>query len=151
MHKTLLFIACLLVAKLVSTQENKTIKEVLQQLKTFNERESPSDTTLPQFPLGRFREEDFIRKGTFYEKQFNQLSSINQSLLTPADKVNLELLKYSLADEIISFKYKAYLNPILSDEGFHTSLPRLANRTLTNEKEVRAYLNVLKAIPVYIE
>ena len=137
-------------ASCVSAQENKSIKEVLDELKFFNNKEFPADTSLPAFPLGRFREEDFTRRGLFYERMNDKLNAIGMAQLSPADKINLELLKYSIADELISFRYKAYLNPILSDEGFHTSLPRMANRMFANEKDVLMYLNALKAVPTFV-
>jgi len=151
MHKAFLFGLSVFIASSVFSQENKTMKEVLNEMKVFNSKEFPPDSLLPAFPLGRFREEDFIRRGMFHEQMNKKLNSIDVAQLSAADKVNLELLKYSIADELISFKYKAYLNPILSDEGFHTSLPRMANRVLTNEKDVLRYLNALKAISTYVD
>jgi uncharacterized protein (DUF885 family) len=151
MFKILLFTICTLISCCVFSQENKIIKEALQELKDFSTKENPPDTVLSNYPLGRFKEEDFIRRGSFYEKLYNKLDRLDASLLSAADKVNLELLKYSITDEVISYRYKGYLNPILSDEGFHTWLPRMANRVLTNEKEVRLYLASLKAIPAYVE
>ena len=121
LYKKLLFIFCLTTSITCIGQENKTIKEVLDELKAFNVKESPSDTAFSQYPLGRFKEEDFTRRGAFYTKLYNKLNGIDEAKLSSADKVNLELAKYSLSDEVISYKYKAYLNPILSDEGFHTS------------------------------
>ena len=151
MRKSLLFLTLSLMFTCVFAQENKIIKEVLDEIKVFNEKENPPDTALSAYPLGRSREEDFTRRGSFYEGMYNKLNSIDAATLSAADKVNLELLKYSLTDDINSYKYKGYLNPILSDEGFHTWLPRLANRSLANEKEVRLYLNSLKAIPGYVD
>src|SRR5688572_14682458 len=151
MLKTLLLIVCTIIALGAYTQENKIIKEVIAEIKSFNEKENPPDTAYAAHPLGTNKEDDFIRRGTFYQKMNDKLDRIDQTSLSAADKVNLELLKYSIADEVISFRYKAYLNPILSDEGFHTRLPRLANRTLSSEKDLRLYLHTLKAIPSYVE
>lgn len=149
MFKSLLFFFWVFSCNYTYAQENKTIKEVLKELKVFNEKEFPSDTIITNYPLGKFKEEDFIRRGSFYEGQYNKLNKIDAGVLSAADKINLRLLKYSLLEDIISYKHKGYLNPILSDEGFHTVLPRYTNTVLTNAKEVRQYLNLLKAIPAY--
>jgi uncharacterized protein (DUF885 family) len=151
MRKGLVFIVCYFIVTGAYSQENKTIKDVLAELTSFNQKENPPDTVFAAHPLGTNKEEDFIRRGKFYVKMANKLDKIDPISLSEADKVNLELVKYSIADEVISFSYKAYLNPILSDEGFHTRLPRLANRVLTNEKDVRLYFHTLKAIPAYVE
>ncbi|HEU4903817.1 MAG TPA: DUF885 domain-containing protein, partial [Flavisolibacter sp.] len=149
--KLLLFLFTIGVFNGVGAQENKQLKLILAEIRQFNEKEFPTDTTLSPFPLGRYREEDIVRRGSFSKMQYDKLDAIPAAQLSPADKINVALLKYSLWDDIISVKYKAYLNPILSDEGFHTSLFYRAPRVLQNAREGRQYLNFLKTVPAYID
>src|SRR6218665_1029363 len=109
-----------------TTSINPAINEVLEEIKTFNKRENAGDTINSSHPFGRSREEDFIRRGQFYKKAFDKLNGIDETKLGFNDQINLALLKYQINDELISYEYKEYLNPILSDEGFHTSLARIA-------------------------
>lgn len=132
-------------------QENATLKNILAQISEFTEKEFPPAAKLPAYPLGRFREEDIQRRGAFYEAAYAKLAAIPLRQLSQADQINLELLQYSLSGDVLSYRYKAYLNPILSDEGFHTSLLYQVPRQLQNEKEARAYLLFLKAIPLYMD
>lgn len=135
----------------LQAQEHKQLKKILSEIKQFNEKEFPSGSALFPYPIGRFREEDILRRGRFYKLEYDQLSAIPLSQLSAADKLNVELLKYSLSEDILSVKYKVYLNPILSDEGFHTTLLYRLPGALNNAKEARQYIHFLKAVPAYME
>lgn len=149
--KLLLFLFSMGVLSCVQAQENKQLKQILTEIRQFNEKEFPSDTTLSPFPLGQYREEDILRRGAFSKTEYDKLEAISTAQLSASDKINIALLKYSLWDDNISVKYKAYLNPILSDEGFHTYLFYRAPRVLQNAREGRQYINFLKAVPAYID
>ena len=146
----LLLLACSSLGHL-QAQENKQLKQVLAEIRQFNEKEFPSDTARTLYPLGRYREEDILRRGAFYNVEYEKLEAIPAAQLSAADQINVALLKYSLRDELISVKYKTYLNPILSDEGFHTSLFYRAPKVLQNAKEARHYISFLKAVPGFID
>lgn len=133
----------------VHAQENKTLRTVLAEMKAFREKEFPADDN--SNPLGRYREEDFLRRGAFYQQEYDKLTAIQPANISAADKVNVALLKYQLSEEILPVKYKAYLNPILSDEGFHTSVIYRLPRAIQTAKEAWHYLALLKAIPAYFD
>ena len=50
----------------------------------------------------------------------------------------------------IKYQYKTHWNPILSDAGFHSNLT-FRVRPISSKKSALKYLNLLKAIPVYID
>jgi uncharacterized protein (DUF885 family) len=76
---------------------------------------------------------------------------VNASALSFEDQINKELLDYSLEDEISGYQYKSYLNPILSDEGFHTGLAGMSTQVITSKKEAEDYLLNLRDIPRYVD
>ena len=115
------------------------IERALKEIKEFKEKESKQDS-LKGHPLGSGKEEDFVRRNTFYKDVFAKLNSIDKTKLTDDDKVNLELLQYSIEDELSSYKFKAYLNPILADEGFHTDLAYMGSEILSSKKEFDNYI-----------
>ena len=126
------------------------IERALKEIKEFKEKESKQDS-LKGHPLGSGKEEDFVRRNTFYKDVFAKLNSIDKTKLTDDDKVNLELLQYSIEDELSSYKFKAYLNPILADEGFHTDLAYMGSEILSSKKEFDNYIKKLKDIPRYVD
>lgn len=147
----LLVVLSLSFAPGAQTQENKQLKEILVSLEKFQAKEFPPDTAVSDFPLGRFGEEDILRRSQFYQTVYGRLTAIPAPQLSAADRVNVALLKYSLMDELIAVKYKAYLNPILSDAGFHTSVLFRVPKQLASAKAADSYIRILQAIPAYMD
>lgn len=132
--------------------QNSTISAVLDEMKAFNKQESAlSDSVNTPYPFGANREEDYLRRYRFFKKEYDKLNSLDTNSLSFDDQINLALLKYSLNDEIISYEYKEYLNPILADAGFHTSLPGIGSRKYATKKEMERYLTSLRGIPLFVE
>ena len=128
---------------------HKEIAEVLKDIRAFNKRQQKEDSTL-KHPLGSRSETSFARRYAFYQEAHAQLNKINSNILSFDDQVNLELLQHDVLDEIAQYKYKAYLNPILSDEGFHTSLARRGNTSISSLHEAEQYIILLKDIPRFV-
>ena len=148
----LLFIS--ITAKLSAQQKTPTgkaiIEKTLKEIKDFQTNERKQDS-IAGHPLGSDKEEDFLRSYNFYTAVDKKLSSIEKNKLSFEDKVNLELLQYSIEDHISSYRFKSYLNPILSDEGFHTGLAAMGSEVLRSKKEFEDYIKRLKDIPRYVD
>ncbi|MFT7331667.1 MAG: hypothetical protein ACI848_001749, partial [Roseivirga sp.] len=69
--------------------------------------------------------------------------------LSETETISLDLLKFNLKDQIAYYEFEQYLNPLLSDYGFHSSLTYNV-RPLTNYDDIKKYLNTLNAIPEYV-
>jgi uncharacterized protein (DUF885 family) len=96
-------------------------------------------------------EDDFLRQYNFYKKINDQLKAIGKITLSFDDQVNLELLQHQVFDELAEYQYKSYLNPILSDEGFHTGLARRANTIFNSKKDAEQYIKLLQDIPRFVD
>jgi uncharacterized protein (DUF885 family) len=103
-----------------------------------------------EFPLGLYTENYYKEESEFAEKQLDQLEEIKADSLSETEQISLEMLKFKLQETIDRYKYEAYLNPLLSDSGFHLSLAYQV-RDLNNYDQVKAYLNKLNAIPTYVD
>src|SRR6266487_1453828 len=128
----------------------QVIENVIRELKSFEKSQKKKDS-VSGHPLGSYKEEDFLRRYQFYLSVHEKLNKIKKSTLAFDDMVNLELLQYMIDDEISSYKYKSYVNPILSDNGFHTDLAALGSEVLTSKKEFEEYIGKLKDIPRYVD
>src|SRR5258705_3350992 len=118
----------LLVTKNIPAQtKDSTLNRILRAMDNFQERERKRDSLL-NHPLGSNGEADYLRSFNFYDSVNKELNKINAPALAFSEQVSLELLKYSIEDNIYSYKYKAYLNPILADEGFHTGLAGMGSQ-----------------------
>ncbi|RFS16707.1 DUF885 family protein [Emticicia sp. C21] len=151
MKKCLLLIWICIYTSSAFSQTNAVIKTVLEDIKTFNKQESTGDEDTSPYPFGKNREEDFLRRYQFYKKEWDKLNSINEKDLSFDDQINIALLKYTVNDELISYEYKEYLNPILADAGFHTGLPGMGSRTYSTKKEFDRYINSLKGIRLFVD
>ena len=102
------------------------------------------------FPLGNYSEEYYKAEAEFAEEQLKELAKVPSGGLSETEEISRELLRYKLEETVDFYEYGAYLNPLLSDAGFHVSLPYHV-RDLSNYKQVKDYLNKLNAVPGYVD
>ncbi|MEO7313186.1 MAG: DUF885 domain-containing protein [Chitinophagaceae bacterium] len=134
-----------------ASSSTKTINAIIKEIKTFEEAEFPSDTLLTLHPLGSFTEADFLRRYQFYKTENGKLDKLKGRVPDLDGQINLDLLKYIVAEQMTSYEYKEYLNPILADEGFHTSIAGRSSERFSTKKDAEAYLAFLKDIPHYVD
>ena len=154
MRKAFLIFSACFYASLISAQTVKiketTVDNLLKSISDFQMREKKRDS-LMNHPLGSNLEEDVWRRYSFYDSVYTQLNKIDINSFPDSGQINLELIKYDVEDEISTYKFKSYLNPILSDAGFHTGLASMGSEVLSSKKEFEKYITKLKDIPRYIE
>ena len=103
-----------------------------------------------RYPLGLYTKEYYRREAKFARERLEELEKIDTSELSETAQISAELLRYKLQETVDFYEYEAYLNPLLSDAGFHVSLPYHV-RDFSNYGQVRDYLNKLNAIPAYVD
>lgn len=101
-------------------------------------------------PLGLFTEELYKKEAEFARERLKELEKINKEQLSETEEISAELLRYDLQETVDFYEYEAYLNPLLSDAGFHVSLPYHV-RDFSTYTQVKEYLNKLNAIPAYVD
>ncbi|MBL7739768.1 MAG: DUF885 domain-containing protein [Chitinophagaceae bacterium] len=126
------------------------IDQLLQAISHFQNRENKRDSVL-NHPLGSNSEEDHQRRFVFYDSVNTVLNKVNSDTLSFDAKINLELIKYDVEDELSTWKFRSYLNPILADEGFHTGMAAMGSQVLSTKKEFENYIKRLKDIPRSVE
>lgn len=102
-----------------------------------------------EYPLGDFSEAYYKSEAEFAQETLEALSKIEPETLSETEQISLTLLKFVLQDQIDFYEFEAFLNPLLSDTGFHTNLTYEV-RPLTNYWQVREYLKKLNAIPEFV-
>ena len=156
MHKInrLLIICCLLSLHCSALQKASllapAIEKVLTEIKDFQTKEEKADSASGHL-LGSNTEEKFLKHYNFYSAISTELDSINKKSLSYNDQINLELIQYNIEDDISSYKFRSYLNPILADEGFHTSLASMGSEVLKSKEDCENYIKRLKDIPRYVD
>ena len=102
------------------------------------------------YPLGNFSEEYFRSEKEFAENLLVKLSYIDVKKLDENDNISFELLSFVLEDIVAYYDFERFLNPLLSDSGFHSSLVYNV-RPMYNYKQIKNYLNKLNSIPQYVD
>ncbi|HZI52352.1 MAG TPA: DUF885 domain-containing protein, partial [Chitinophagaceae bacterium] len=128
---------------------NSAIENIFKDIKEFQKNESKSDS-IAGHPLGSNKEDDFLRRYNFYNTVNTKLNGIDREGLSFDDRINHELLRYTIEDEMSTYKFKAHYNPILADEGFHTGLAAMGSEVLGSKKEFDNYIKKLKDIPRFV-
>lgn len=101
------------------------------------------------YPLGLYTEEYYKQEAKFATELLLDLAEIDTAKLSETQYISLELLKFKLQENVDFYEFKAYLNPLLSDSGFHLSLSYQV-RDLNTYGQVKDYLDKLNAIPTYV-
>ncbi|NER19139.1 DUF885 family protein [Spongiivirga citrea] len=129
-----------------SNCENSS-KTLTELIKTYEDHEGYDET---EYPLGLYTKEFYAAEAEFAKQQLSSFDCIQENELTETEQISASLLKFVLQEKIDFVEYEQYLNPLLSDSGFHNNLPYEV-RNITNPKEAKDYLNKLKAIPEYVD
>ncbi|RMB59177.1 DUF885 domain-containing protein [Dokdonia sinensis] len=103
-----------------------------------------------KYPMGLFSKKVFEDDAAFAKAQLATLNAISPESLTETESISLELLKFRLQETIDYFEYESYLNPLLSDSGFHSSWNYMV-RPITSYEQAKSYLNRLNALPDVVE
>ncbi len=140
-------IVLLLIVSCKEIKSNSSSTELEKIITTFQDHKGHDKK---EYPLGLFTKEYFKAEADFASEQLKALDKINDKSLSETEKISLELLKFKLQETIDYNSFERYLNPLLSDAGFHVSLPYMV-RPLTNYQQTKKYLNKLNAIPNYVD
>ena len=103
-----------------------------------------------KYPLGLVTKEHYKNESDFANELLLNLALIDTSFLNENDKISYKLLSFKLQDIIDYYEFERYLNPLLSDSGFHSSLGYMV-KPLYNYKQVKEYINKLNALPNYVD
>ena len=136
----LLFLITLSCSKDDEVKDSELLSAIILEIE---ERESYDEDA---YPLGLFSKEYFKNEAEYAKEQLVKLNKIDSVSLSETESISLELLKFQLQDTIDYFEFERYLNPLLSDSGFHNNFSFLA-RPFQNYEQVKDYLTNLNAIP----
>ena len=127
--------------------KDEGLRRILNKIDSFYKKENSSES----YPLGRFREEDYKRKYDFRKSIAADINAIAKDKLDDNDRISVELLEFTNNDELAQYEFKAHLNPLLSDDGFHIDFVSQSNTIIRNTKDAENYFARLKDFPRYVD
>lgn len=141
--KFLIFVA-LMVFAACQKQSSEQLHHILQSIAS-HEPYNNKD-----YPLGLFTEHHYAAEADFSRTVVEQLEELDLEGLSESEQITVELLRFKHNDIIDYYEFESYLNPLLSDAGFHNNLNYMV-RPLKDMEAVNNYLNKLRAIPVFVD
>lgn len=102
------------------------------------------------YPMGLFSKDYFEKEAAFAKAQLEKLAKVSGKKLSETDAISLALMRFKLQQTVDFYEYEMYLNPLLSDSGFHSSWNYMV-RPLTSFKQAKNYLEKLNALPAVVE
>ena len=133
----LIFMSC---SKESQVKDSDLLNKIILEIE---ERESYDEN---EYPLGLFSKEYYKKEAKYAKEQLIRLAKIDVIFLSETESISLKLLNFQLQDTIDYFEFEMYLNPLLSDSGFHTNFSFMV-RPFQNYEQVKDYLTKLNAIP----
>ncbi len=102
-----------------------------------------------KYPLGLYTRGYYKQEAEYAENQLQYFKCIKLDELSETEQISAKLLKFVLQDKIDFYKFERFLNPLLSDSGFHSSL-NYQIKPLNNYWEVKEYLKKLNSLPEFV-
>lgn len=137
-----------LIIILLGCNSNNLTEDKLENIISKYEDFRPSDSN--EFPLGEFSREHYKNIAEFSSDLLDELNDIDFNKLNESDRISAELLKFVLNDRIDYYEFERFLNPLLSDSGFHISLGFIV-RPISSFESAKNYLNRLNSIENFVD
>ena len=128
-------------------KKNKNSNNLNEAINTYQNHKGYDSN---KYPLGLVTREHYKEEADFANELLLRLSLIDTAYLDENDKISFKLLGFKLQDIVDYYEFERFLNPLLSDAGFHSSLGYMV-RPLYNYDQVKGYLDKLNAIPDYVD
>lgn len=144
MKKIILIFSVFLV--LISCEKECDSENLSKIITEIEERESYDKD---EFPLGIYTQEYYKAEAEYAKEKLEELSTISTDKLKETDNISLEMMCFNLQETIDFYEYEAYLNPLLSDTGFHNNLVYNV-KVLNDYEQAKKYLDKLNAIPTFV-
>ena len=103
-----------------------------------------------RYPLGLYTKAYHAQEAQFADSLKRELAQLSTMKFDENDQISAVLLAFVLQEKIDFYSYDRYLNPILSDAGFHSNLTYEV-KPLNDFEQVKSYLNKLNAIPEFVD
>ena len=129
-----------------NNDQNSSTRELIKLVDKYQDHEGYDRKA---YPLGLFTRDYYKAEAEFAQLILDELSGLDIKSLKETDRISAELLKFVLQDKIDYYEFERFLNPLLSDSGFHSSL-NYQIRSISNYKQAVNYLNKLNAIPEFV-
>lgn len=125
---------------------NSSKAELEALIKSYEDRQPYDKET---YPLGLYTKEYYKSEADYATNQLQHFNCIRMEELSETEQISAALLQFVLQDKIDYYQFERYLNPLLSDSGFHSSL-NYQIKPFNNYGQVKEYLKKLHSLPDFV-
>ena len=143
-----LFVFIIFISNANATGKCESSKKQLEKIIKSYEKHEGYDRQ--KFPLGLYTKEYYKAEADFAASLLKEFECIQLAELSETEQISTKLLQFVLQDDIDFYKFERYLNPLLSDAGFHSSL-NYQIRPINNLWQAKSYLDKLNALPTFVD
>ncbi|MBG7612724.1 DUF885 domain-containing protein [Polaribacter sp. BAL334] len=143
-----LFVFIIFISNVNATGKCESSKKQLEKIIKSYEKHEGFDRQ--KFPLGLYTKEYYKAEADFAASLLKEFECIQLAELSETEQISTKLLQFVLQDDIDFYKFERYLNPLLSDAGFHSSL-NYQIRPINNLWQAKSYLDKLNALPTFVD
>lgn len=142
----ILIISILMISCEGDTQSSSS-KKLANLIDSYEDHKGYDDKA---YPLGLYTRDYYKSEAEFSKTLLDKLTDIDDTQLSETEQISWALLQFVLKDKIAYYTFERFLNPLLSDAGFHSNL-NYRVRPLTSYKSTKKYLKMLNAIPEFVD
>ena len=127
------------------------LMEIIDNHREFQTSEYPSmDSVYDRLPS--MTETSIKRRADRAQQVIDDLNSLDISSLEFEDQITLKLFRFVQENEVSQYSSRAYLNPLLVDDGFHISFAFLpSSYEFSSVATYENYIKVLMDYPRYVQ
>lgn len=133
-----------------SCKQDESMKKSSELQKIIEGYQDHKGYDVKAYPLGLYTEKYYKSEAEFARLKLKELAEIETKNLKETEQISKQLLAFVLQDKIDYYELERYLNPLLSDAGFHNDLSYMVG-PLGDYEKVIEYLNKLNALPSYVD
>ncbi|MDT7832329.1 DUF885 domain-containing protein [Flavobacteriaceae bacterium S356] len=147
LKNVILFLICIMIISCGQKEQSSSSKELANLIDSYQDHKGYDEES---YPLGLFTRDYYKAEAEFATSVLEELAEIDTEALKETERISAKLLKFVLEDKVEFYKFERFLNPLLSDAGFHSNL-NYQVRPLSSYEAVKDYLNTLNAIPDFVD
>jgi uncharacterized protein (DUF885 family) len=143
----LLSALCVLIICSGCQKETSSSDQLVEIITTYQDHEGYDHKA---YPLGLYTKAHYKAEAEYAQSILDALAKVDIEALSETEQISATLLKFILQDQIDYYEFERFLNPLLSDSGFHSSLTYRV-RPFNNYAQVIDYLNTMNALPEFVD
>ncbi len=131
---------------------NLVFSDVAEQIVKYRDSINPYKQEIDGYLLPNLSPENLAAEFEQRQALLAQLDSIDVDALNDENKINLQIIRAQVQNQVDEYRFNSHYMPLTSEYGFHSSLSFMVSRgDYTSKEGFETYLNRLRQVPRFFE